>query len=322
MNISIWKEYIKLFRRTFPKMMFVVFVSAGQSLIFLLVAYFARYSFDQVIPSADRDALVIIGGTLVLLIGINIGISLWTSYLTRKITTQAIYDLRNELLMKFMSFPRSYYNKTDISKLHSNFVQHTQRLDVMNNAIVSGALPSIVIMVGLIGILIYINWILFAVLVFTILPLYFLSGRVKNKIKDQVGVYNQSLEKLSKGMLFILQTMGLIQNQTAEKFEINRQKNYNDEMRNRSFLLVWASTLYKGLINGVVGFSGIIILVIGGVAVISQTMTMGELLSFYVVVAFMRSHLSSILYSIPLIIEGNEILISLYGILQIKDSKL
>lgn len=321
MNFPVWKKYLNLFRRSFRKLGFVAFVSAGQSLIFLLVAFLIRFSFDDVIPSGDRYSLIMVSVILLILITLNIAISLWTSKITRKITTQVISDLRDELLIKFVSFPRSYYSEVDTSKLHTNIVQFTQRLDVMNNSIVTGSLPSIVIMTGLIGVLIYMNWILFAIMVFTILPLYLVSGKSKKHIAKQVSLYNQSLEKLSKGMLFILQHMDLIQNQTAEKYEIERQKNHNDEMRKKSFFLVWADAIYRASVNGIVGFSGIIILIIGGVAVIGKTMTMGELLSFYVVISFMKGYLSTILYSIPLIIEGNEILTSLYGILQTTDSK-
>ena len=320
MNLSIWKNYLNLFRDSFRKLVFVMVVAAGQSVLFLLIAYYIRYSFDNVIPSGDSLRLVIISLILIILFGINIGITLWLRYITRKITTQAIYELRNELLLKCISFPRSYYSEADISKLHTNIVQYTQRLDVMNNSIVTGSLPAIVIVVGMIGVLMYMNLSLFAVMVFTILPLIFVNRKAKNRIQEQVIIYNIALENLSKGILFTLQNMDLIKNQSAEKFEIKNQRNKNDEMRQRSFYLVWADSIYAAITNGIISVTGVIVLMVGGIAVISQKMSLGELLSFYVVIAFMRGYLGVILKSIPLVIEGNELISSLYEILETKDS--
>jgi len=321
MNLPAWKSYLMFFRGSIPKLSFVVIISAGQTLIYLLVASLVRYSFDHAISSDNRNRLLGVGGLLLLLFGINIVTTLWMRYMTRKITTKVICDLRDELLMKWISFPRAYYLEADVGKIHTSIVQDTQRLDIMNNAIVTGALPAVVIIVGLIGVLVYLNWKLFLVMIITILPLYFASRLAKNRIQGQVSIYHRSLEKLSKGMLFILQTMDLIQNQTAEEYEIERQKQRHDEMRERSFFLVWASGIYWAVTNGITAISGVIILVVGGVAVGSKMMTVGELLSFYIVVASMRSYLGSVLYAIPLIIEGDESLTSLYSVLQARDAR-
>jgi ABC-type bacteriocin/lantibiotic exporter with double-glycine peptidase domain len=186
---------------------------------------------------------------------------------------------------------------------------------LMNNAIISKALPALVIVLGLVVVLIYLNLLLFIILVLSILPLFYFSRQSKNKIQKQVGIYHRSLEKLSKGMLFILQSIDLIRNQTAENFEINKQKSIHNEMRVRSFDLVWFDAIYQAVMNSAVSISGIIIMVIGGIAVGVEIMSIGELLSFYVVVAFLRNYLSSVMYSIPLIIEGNESLNSLYKFL-------
>jgi len=321
MNLLTWKKYIHLFRRSFRKLGLMVIISAGQSLIYLLIAYLVRYSFDQIISNGERNRLIVVGGILILIIGINIGITLWARYLTRRITTQVICDLRNELLTKFISLPRSYYTRADLSRLHTSIIQDTQRLDIMNNSIVTKALPSIVILIGLTGALVYLNWALFAVMIITILPLFIVSRLAKNRIQEQVSIYHRSLEKLSKGMLFILQTMDLILNQTAGQYELERQRNRHDEMRLRSFFLVWADAIYGSVTSGIVALSGIIILVVGGMAVGSKMMTLGELLSFYVVIAFMRSNLNAVMYSIPLIFEGDVSLTSLYNILNTKDSQ-
>jgi ATP-binding cassette subfamily B protein len=319
MNFPAWKYYFEFFRNSLLKIGAVIGLSAGQSLTFLFVAFIVRYSFDDVFAIGEKDRLLLVVLGLASLILLNIGITLGTRYVTRKITTQVICDLRDELLDKLFIFPRSYYSDVDLGRLHAGIVQYTQRLDIMNNTLVARSLPAFVIVIGLLGVLIYLNWWLFLILAVTTLPMYLVSRYAKKRIQDKVIVYNRIMEKLSKGLLFILQTMDLIRIQTAEEGEIRQQKEKHDEMRILSFEIVWADAIFNSVMYGIFAVSGIIILVVGGMAVISQAMTLGELIAFYIVVNYLSTNISSVLSSVPLIIEGNEALTNLYEILKKTD---
>jgi ATP-binding cassette, subfamily B, bacterial len=319
MNLPAWKQYLQYFRGSLRKLGLVILVSVGQSLIFVLIAYIVRYAFDQLVSSGATSRLVGIGGVLLFLVALTNGLNLWTRAITRKITTLAICDMRDDLLRKIISFPRTTSTSIDSGRMHASLVQDTQRLDIMNNSIVTKSLPSAVILVGLVSVLIYLNWALFAVLLVTFLPLIFLSRITRKRIRDEVNLYHRSLEKLSKGILFILQTMDLVRGRSAEGFEVRRQKERHDEMRQRSYSLVWASGIYNSVTNSIVAVSGIVILVVGGLAVGAELMTLGELLSFYVVIGFMRGNVNSLLASIPLVIEGDECLTALYTVLGMDD---
>ena len=154
----VWKHYIGYFRDSLVKIVSVAIVSTGQSITLLLVALIVRYSFDEVflIGDTNKISLVIIG--LLAMILLNIGITLATRYTTRKITTRVISDLRNDLLDKLFQLPRFFFNDVDLARVHTSVVQYTQRLDVMNNTLVARSLPSLVIALGLMGVLLYLNW--------------------------------------------------------------------------------------------------------------------------------------------------------------------
>ncbi len=320
MNLEAWQYYLKLYRGSIKRVVFVVLVSAGQSALFLLIAYLVRYSFDQIIVNGDVQGLITVGLLLLLVIGINNLITLWTRYITNKTTKMVIYDLRNELLTKCFSLSRSYYSEADLSRLHANIVQNTQRLDVMNNALVAKSLPALVITLGLSGVLLYLNPLLFLVMILTILPLFAISRMLRGNLQERISAYHRTLEGFSKGILFILQMLDLAKVQTAEQFEIERQMKRHEDMRRSSFAVVWQDAVYGSVMSGMVAISGILILIVGGIAVSTEAMTLGSLLSFYIVVAFMHGYLQAVISSIPLVIEGNESLGSLYSILQVEDA--
>jgi len=85
--------------------------------------------------------------------------------------------------------------------------------------------------------------------------------------------------------------------------------------------MAWLRAAYSLIQSAIVATSGVVILIVGGRAVATGNMTLGELLSFYTAVALLRTHLNTISSCIPQVIEGNESLTTLYNLLEIKDSR-
>ena len=71
MNFPAWQYYFNFYRGSIQKLFIVIVISAGQSLVFLLIAFFIRYSFDEVISVGDNNLLILIGVILLLLVGVN-----------------------------------------------------------------------------------------------------------------------------------------------------------------------------------------------------------------------------------------------------------
>jgi ABC-type bacteriocin/lantibiotic exporter with double-glycine peptidase domain len=122
-------------------------------------------------------------------------------------------------------------------------------------------------------------------------------------------------------MLFVLQMMDLTRIQSAEHFETERQRKNFEELRLTSGHMAWLRSAYSLVQNTIVASSGVVIMTVGGGAVATGYMTLGELLSFYTAVALLRTHLNTISSCIPQIIEGNESLATLFSLLDTKDSR-
>jgi ABC-type bacteriocin/lantibiotic exporter with double-glycine peptidase domain len=321
MNLSAWRFYITFYRGTLRGLLLSVVLSAVQSLFVLPVAFLVRYAFDRVIPGGDYRSLIVLGIAIFLLNLASNGTTLWTRYLSLRNTKLAIRKLREEILARCFAYSRSFYSEADLGKLHASIVQDTQRLDVMSNAIVALFLPSLIITIGLSGVLLYINSFLFLVMVL-IIPLLYLMNRlwVRKRLVAWINASHRSFERFSQGMLFVLQMMDLTRTHTAEQFEMERQRKHLEDVRITSESNAMLYAAYTSIQNGIVAVSGILILIIGGMAVGTGSMTLGSLLSFYVAVALMNGYLQTMLSSVPSIIEGNESLTTLYDISRVEDS--
>jgi ABC-type bacteriocin/lantibiotic exporter with double-glycine peptidase domain len=321
MNLSAWRYYITFYRGALRNLLLSVALSAVQSLFVLPIAFLVRYAFDRVIPGSDYRSLIVLGIAIFVLNLASNGITLWTRYLTLRTTKLAIRGVREEILARCYVYSRSYYSEADLGKLHASIVQDTQRLDVMSNAIVALFLPSLIITIGLSGVLLYINSSLFLVMVL-IIPLLYLMNRlwVRKRLVAWINASHRSFERFSQGMLFVLQMMDLTRTHTAEQFEMERQQKHLEDVRVTSEANALVYAAYSSIQNGIVAVSGILILIIGGMAVGTGSMTLGSLLSFYVAVALMNGYLQTMVSSIPSIIEGTESLTTLYNISRAGDS--
>jgi ATP-binding cassette subfamily B protein len=115
--------------------------------------------------------------------------------------------------------------------------------------------------------------------------------------------------------------MDLTRIQSAEDFEVARQRRNFTDLRITSGYMAWLSAAYVLTQRTTVAICGITILIVGGKAIAMGYMTLGGLLSFFAVVVLLKSHLQMISSSIPQIIEGNESLTTIYNLLVTKDSR-
>lgn len=321
MNRKAWRYYLQFYRESYHKLILTIIISILQSLIVLPIAFLVRYAFDQVIPKGATAGLISVGLIMLGLIILNSTLTLLTRYLSLNQTKMVIRDIREELLVRCYSFSRSFYGKADLAKLHASIVQDTQRLDVMSNAIIALFLPSLIVAAAVFGVLIHISLSLSLIMVCTIPPLYLMNRIfVKNRRINWIKASHRSFEKFSTGVLFVLHMMDLTRIQTAERVELERQKKYLEDVRltSQSNALLFAA--YQSIQNGILAVSGIIILIVGGMAVGSGKITLGSLISFYVVMTLMSSHMRNIVSAIPSILEGNESLSTLYHLAHVDDS--
>jgi ABC-type multidrug transport system fused ATPase/permease subunit len=320
MNLSSWRFYLKFYRGRYSRLALSILLSAGQSLLVVPIALLIRTIFDSILPQADIHRLIWVGGVIFLLSILNEVATLWPRYLSLNTTKLVIRDLRDELLSRCYQYSRSHYHTADLGKLHAVIVQDTERLDMMTNAIVALFLPALINTTALSCVLLYLSPTLFLVILL-IVPVFYLLNHLllKRRLKEKTQAFHRAFERFSKGMLFVLQMMDLTKTQTAEGFETERQKIHLEEVRQTSEANAMLYATYTAVQHAITIIPVVLILIVGGLAVATKTMTMGALLSFYVAVALLKGYLQTLLSSLPYIIEGNESLLTLENTFHVKD---
>lgn len=316
MNGSAWRYYTQFFRSHSRKLVLSIVISIGQSLLVLPITLLIRNAFDDLIPSGHFSFLALTGVVIVLLYLTEGGATLWTRHIILETTKTIIQQFREELLRMCYTFSRSYYTKADQIRLHTMLVQDTERVDIMTNAVLAQFLPSLFISFVLCALLAYLNWLLFLIIVGTVVVLVVLNKSIGGESKKRVYAFHRSFERFSKGMMFVLHMMDLTRIQSAENFETERQRKHFADLRRTSRRMAWYKAAYVLAQRSTVAICAVVILIVGGYAVVKGNMTLGELLSFYAALALLKPRLHILSFSLPQIIEGNESLSTLYGILK------
>lgn len=292
--------------------MLVTSVLAGRAFLYLLIPLLVRYSFDKVIPSGDSNLLLIVGVIIFALYFAGAAITLWSRLVILRTTKRVIQQLREEILKKFYALSRSYSNSMDRSTLHTIIVQDTQRLDIMSNALVAQLLPALLTSIVLCALLVYLDGFLFLLLVILVPFMVVWHQTVGKKVRKLINAYHRSFGVFSKGTAFVLRAIDLTRIQSAEALEVEKQMDNFEELRSSSTRMAWLRTAYSEIQNVLLACAAVLVLVIGGRYVAAGSMSLGELMSFFVCVGLLRMHVGTISNRIPEVIEGNESLKTLH----------
>jgi ABC-type multidrug transport system fused ATPase/permease subunit len=276
-----------------------------QSASVLPVAWLIRRAFDQVIPAHNIRLLVFIAAAIMLATLATSGFGLATRLISLRATRRFIAKIRTDLIVQYYQFPRSFHDKVDRGTLHNMLVQDTQQLDTMINALIpaaSAALQGLAFMIVL-GVL---DAKLFCIVILAVPAMRQFSRRIGARVRISAVENREAFARFSNGAHLGLTNMDLTRYQTAEGFEIERHRARIDKVRSVNEKLAWLQTAYGIVQSTVVSLTGVLILVLGGIEVANGRLTIGALLSFYVVMALLSNCASQVMGSVPAFLTGFE----------------
>jgi ABC-type bacteriocin/lantibiotic exporter with double-glycine peptidase domain len=310
-----WRQLLRLLEGSRRQVLVSLALSLGQSILLIPIALLVRQGFDQAIPQNDTGQLVLIGAGILALFLASSALGLLTRWIALKATKRSVAVLRGKLLAKIFTLPRAYFDRSDLGKLHSVVVADTERLDQMSNALVTMLLPAATIAVALGIALVVLDPLLAAVLFCSIPPMAVLSASLAKALRSRTRAFQRHFDVFSSQTHTALRGITLTKLHAAEELELNRRTGQFGELGEAGRRMTWLQGAYFLLNNTVAAIAGVIVLVVGGVAVADGRMTIGDLISFYAILGLMRTQITAVLASLPQLISGGESLERLEGIL-------
>jgi ATP-binding cassette, subfamily B, bacterial AbcA/BmrA len=293
-----------------------ILLSILESASLLPLALLVNQVFDNFLPNGNVTNLYRNLGIITALLLLNALMQLLNKRLTLNIIKQSIAHLRKSLIRSILSYSRLHLSQKDRDLLQSQVVQDTLRVDGLFTSILTQFIPGVLITVGLAVVLGSINVLLFILFLGLTPVIGLLSVWISRKFRKEVRAYHQSFSGFSKGISFILRFNELIHTSSAEAQEIGRQDASVEALRESQKRAAWLSALLGVIQRQTLMISGVVVLLVGGLFVISGANTLGELISFYVAVGLVNSYARSSLGAIPTMLEGRESMKRIRSILE------
>jgi ABC-type multidrug transport system fused ATPase/permease subunit len=312
-----WRTFESTFRDARGAIAASVGLSIARSALLLPVALVVHEVFDRYVPRGDTAAIMWSGA---LVLGLYLGSAVLAAlavHVVLRTTRRALIRLRSSLLERILSLPRAWFDRTNLGRLHSTVVQDSVRVDMMVNALVGLIMPSATVALGLCVVLAILNPLLFAILGL-VLPLLLVFGRLLGRrVREHSRRVQLSFDVFSEGTNRTLRSITLAKVQGAEREELRARRDEHQRLGDDSLRLAWVRGCYQVVQGAVAASAGAVVLVFGGIATAKGTMSLGELIAFYAVLALLLREIHSVLLGMPHVLTGYEALSRLDDLLSV-----
>src|SRR5688500_11846444 len=216
------------YSRRAGRLAFSTIATALQSLLFIPALLLVRRAFDVAIPSGDVTGLIWIGAGIVGIRAATGGFSLLLRAFMLRTTRGAVADLRGDLMARLYSLSRRYFTRADYANLHTRIVQDTQRIEANSQKLLSVALPALLTVPVLAGLLFYLDWRLFLIGLLLVPLLWFATRITSRNVREQVVRNQRAFERFSKSVSFAIHHIDLTRVRAFESEEVTRQRSAID----------------------------------------------------------------------------------------------
>lgn len=286
--------------------MSAVGLGVAQMLVLLPIPLLLRDAFDHAIPERQVWALARVGLAVVGLQATSALLSVWARSRILAVVKTAMFEIRRALLAGRFALPRSASSTIETGRAHDLIVHDTERVDLMVNAVCFYVLPSVALAAGVAVILVWLSPVLTLATV-ALLPLAMLvSHWLRRRLLAATRQYHASFEQFNRGTWSTLEAAELTRIHAAEDAELARASKTMAELQSTSLGLSWLQAAATTAHSTLTMVLGVVILILGGTLLARGALSLGDLMSFYVALALLRTSASLGLSVVPQIIEGWE----------------
>lgn len=271
-----------------------------------------RYSFDLIEEAIDIYTLhnglsaqaafytmfawnVFLYGALILLLAILRGVFLFLVRQTLIVMSRHIeYDLKNEIYNHYQELPLSFYRRHNTGDLMARISEDVSQVRMYLGPAIMYSLNLITLCIMVIA---YMFMIDARLAFYSLLPLPFLSVSiyfVSNIINKQSAEIQKSLSSLSTFVQEAFSGIRVLKAFAREEDSAESFAKESENYRQKTVRLSLIDSLFFPLIVGLVGFSTLLVIYVGGIEVMKGKITNGVIAEFIIYVSMLTWPVTSI----------------------------
>lgn len=282
---KIWGQIIAYCKKYIPWVVFAGVIAMAGSICSLIGPNKLRDMTDLItqglMTGIDLKGIGKIGFTLVFLYGISAIFSYVQSFTMATVNQSVTKQLRSDISTKINKVPLSYYNKTSYGDVLSRVTNDVDTIGQSLNQSIVSLVTAITMFLGSLIMMFYTNWIMALTAVASTFIGFFIMMLIMGKSQKYFIAQQRELGKINGHIEEIYTGHNVVKAYNGEKEALR----VFDEINEKLYESAWKSQFLSGLMMPIMGFIGNFGYV--AVCVVGAALTMNDMTTFGVIVAFM-----------------------------------
>lgn len=286
LSLDSWKANVRIYRRIFallrPHWVTALgsVVSLGLATSFaLIVPWLLAWVIDTGLQHGQFSTLLLATGAILLTSSLRGLFAYGQGYLSQALSNHVAYDLRNRLYDHLQTLSFSFHDESETGQLMSRL---TVDIEAVRNFIPYGLLRAVVAIVyfgAVSAILFWLDWRLALVTMVSVPILLLLAGQVARRLRPTWLAVQNEAGALGTIMQESLSGVRVVKAFAREQFEIAKYDKKNRELRELNMTAMRLAAWNQPLMVFVLNVITVIIVWVGGAAVIGHQLSLGVLVA-------------------------------------------
>ncbi len=234
----------------------------------------------QILRQSDLDGLARIAGGFVVLVLFVFGLNFWQKILMEYAGNLMMHDLRMAIFNRLQGLNVAYFARHPVGRLVTRVTNDIQNMHEFFTSVISLVCKDFLLLVGIAVVLAVMQWRL-ALAVFSLLPLVLVSAWVFSRSsRDIFRTLRVKVAQINTRFSEMIQGIRVVQLFQIEAENNRRFQQLNDENYQAGIRQIHVTALFMPLIEVFGIFTLAIIIYYGGLQVMRQLVTLGELTAF------------------------------------------
>ncbi len=255
-------------------------LSFGLTLLDLVPPYLTKQAIDLHILAGDMQGLRSLALFLLVILAANFSLQYLQVMVLERLGQRVMHTLRLKLFSQLLALPLSFYQHNPVGRLVTRATNDIENLNEMVKSLLATLLKDIFLALGILGILLYMDFRL-ALVTFTLIPVIFISARLfSRKARDAFRDLRRRVAQLNGFLQESLSGLALIQILAREKKRAEDFRMVNHQAFLAGMKQVQVFALFMPLMELVSAGAVALLIWYGGGQVIREALSLGSLVAF------------------------------------------
>jgi ABC-type multidrug transport system fused ATPase/permease subunit len=279
-------------------------VSVVHTLLLIPIPVLVAVAIDDALEQDDTGLLLVAAAAILGLTLVGAGIGYLGKRITLAATKRVTVRLRMDLLERLYGSSRQYALTHDVTDFHDRATTQVDRADQAVGLLLTGFIPNIALSIGMLALLVTIDPVLTVVTLALGGGYIVVNRRLITRLLPRIDAYQDEVARVSAGVWASLRGQELARLQGAEQVDLTARRAEQEAWRAAAVRRGLANTTYHVWQQAMLASIGAGILLVGGLLVAEERLTIGDLLAFYAGFALLRGPLGSTSGDLPFLFDG------------------